>query len=361
MRTARSRVLIVGLKGNRQGTEMAVDNFVRAVNGRVSFDYLLHEEPAFDGCRLPGNRAFMIPRKGHNPLRYRHELNKLFDDHSGEWSAVWLNTGNLANIDSLVMAKRYEVPRRILHAHSDTWLGGARQVAMTKANARRALSLTTDRWACSEGAGKLFFGDSPFTLVPNAVPFERYAYSEEDRSAIREKLGLEGRFVLGSVGALVPRKNHKFLVRILPKIVARVPEACLLIVGEGTEEERLVGLAGDLGVVDRLILAGGQDDVPAFLSAMDAFAFPSLHEGLGLALIEAQANGLPVVASSACTRDVAITDNILFLDLEDEGSWIDGLCAADRANVNLNERAGLFDLSQEGDFLCDLFTNGVAC
>ena len=358
MSAVRGRILVVGLMGNRQGTEMAVDNFVRAVGGRVGFDYLLHEEPAFEACRLPGNRAFMIPRKSRDPLGYRKGLKRLFAEHSGEWSAVWLNTGNLANIDSLVLAERHGVPRRIVHAHSDTWLGGARQIAMTRVNRRRALSIATDRWACSEGAGRLFFGDSPYVFVPNAVSFERYAFCDDERGTVREELGLEGRFVIGSVGALIPRKNHAHVVHILPEIAKRIPEVCLLVVGEGQERDCLVELAEKLGVGERLVLPGGRDEVPALLSAMDAFAFPSIHEGLALALIEAQANGLPVVASSACTRDVAITDAIRFIDLEDGAAWVDALCSANRAQVRLNERSELFDLSREGDFLAELFSFG---
>lgn len=350
---------MAGLKGNRQGTEMAVDNFVRTVGDRVGFDYLLHEEPAFDGCRLPGNRAFVIPRKSRDPLGYRRGLKKLFAEHSGEWSAVWLNTGNLANIDVLVMAKRHGVPRRILHAHSDTWLGGKRQVVMTELHRRRALSLATDRWACSDGAGRLFFDDLPFTVVPDAIAFERYAFSADAREDARAELGLERRFVIGSVGALIPRKNHEHIVRMLPDLVARRPDACALIVGEGPERERLVELARDLGVFDRLVLAGGRDDVPALLSAMDVFTFPSVHEGLGLALVEAQANGLPVVASDACTRDVAISDAIRFVDLDDKAAWLDAVCAMGRADAHMNDRANLFDLSREGDYLTELFTSGA--
>lgn len=340
---------------------MAVDNFVRAVGGRVGFDYLLHEEPAFDGCRLPGNRAFTIPRKSRDPLGYRRSLKRIFSEHASEWSAVWVNTGNLANIDTFVMAERYGVRRRILHAHSDTWLGGRRQIFMTRANRRRALALATDRWACSDGAGSLFFGELPFTVVPDAIPFDRYTFSEDARRSVREELGLEGCFVIGTVGALIPRKNQRRIVSLLPAIAERVPDAHLLVVGEGQEHKNLSVLAERLGMGDRLRLVGSQEDVAPYLSAMDVFAFPSLHEGLGLALVEAQANGLPVVASSACTRDVTITDSIRFVDLEDGRAWVDDLCGSSRADVHLNDRADRFDLSREGDWLADLFICGVSC
>lgn len=349
---------MVGLKGNRQGTEMAVDNFVHAVSSRVSFDYLYHEEPVFDGCRLPGNRSFTIPRKSRDPLGYRRGLKSLFDEHAGEWTAVWLNTGNLANIDSLVMAERYGVPRRILHAHSDTWLGGRRQVAETRLHHRRAITLATDRWACSEGAGRLFFGDEDFVVVPDAIPLRRYAFSAAGRKRVRGENGLEGCFVIGSVGALVPRKNHAFLVRVLPGVMRRVPNVELVVVGEGGERTALESLAKALGVESHVHLVGSQEDVPAYLSAFDVFAFPSIHEGLGLALVEAQANGLPVVASSACTRDVAITDSIGYLDLSDEDSWISAIAGASRASVHMDkELASRFDLEMQSELLTRLFSS----
>lgn len=335
---------------------MAVDNFVHAVSHEVAFDYLYHEEPAFDGCRLPGNRSFTIARKGRDPLGYRQGLRRLFEGHAAEWSAVWLNTGNLANIDSLVMAERYGVPRRILHAHSDTWLGGRRQRIESELHRKRMLALATDRWACSQGAGRLFFGDEPFTIVPDAIPFKYYAFSPEERRRIRGEYGLEGCFVIGSVGALIPRKNHAFLVRLLPEVINYIPDARLMVIGEGEERAHLESLARNLGVNSRVVMPGSQEDVPAFLSAFDVFAFPSLHEGLGLALLEAQANGLPVIASSACTRDVAISDSIAYLDLVDEGSWVNRIVQGHRASVHLVDGlSSRFDLSQQAELLSHLF------
>lgn len=151
------------------------------------------------------------------------------------------------------------------------------------------------------------------------------------------------------------------ILSLLPAIAERVPGAHLLVVGEGQEHENLSVLAERLGMGDRLHLVGSQENVASYLSAMDVFAFPSLHEGLGLAMIEAQANGLPVVASSACTRDVAITDSNRFVDLEDGCAWVEGLCGSSRADVYLNDRAVRFDLSREGDWLADLFICGVSC
>lgn len=103
--------------------------------------------------------------------------------------------------------------------------------------------------------------------------------------------------LLGSIGALSPQKGHDLALRALASIPA---PARLVIVGEGEERARLETLARETGVAGRVTWAGFRPDVAALLPGFDLILAPSRHEGLGTAVLEAMAAGLPIVASRVC-------------------------------------------------------------
>lgn len=116
---------------------------------------------------------------------------------------------------------------------------------------------------------------------------------------------------------LVPRKGQDVLVRALPEVLRDVPDARLLIVGDGPDADRLRRLVRDHGLADRVILAGGHPHsaMPAFYAAADVFAMPSRSrrgglevEGLGIVYLEAQAAGLPVVVGRSGGAPDAVRD-----------------------------------------------------
>ena len=117
-----------------------------------------------------------------------------------------------------------------------------------------------------------------------------------DRTQMRTSFGFsDGDFVFMSAGQISVRKNHEVIIRALAKI--NNEKVKYLIVGFGEEQERLKKLVAELHLKDRVVFAGYRKDVKEILHAVDAFAFPSLQEGLPVALMEAMAAGLPVVCS----------------------------------------------------------------
>lgn len=117
-----------------------------------------------------------------------------------------------------------------------------------------------------------------------------------DKAAYRKTLGIaEGDFVLLSVGELSDRKNHRVILEAM-RILNR-PNLNYVIVGMGANEGMLKELAVQSGLQDRVFLLGYRQDIPELCNMSDAFAFPSIREGLGLACLEAMAAGLPAIAS----------------------------------------------------------------
>jgi glycosyltransferase involved in cell wall biosynthesis len=110
--------------------------------------------------------------------------------------------------------------------------------------------------------------------------------------------------VIGSLGRLTAQKGYDALVRALPSL----PGATLVLVGDGEERGALEALAAELGVADRLRITGWTADARRYLPTFDAFALPSLWEGMPLVLLEAMHDGLPVVATDVGSVAEAVTD-----------------------------------------------------
>ncbi|MGH7324221.1 MAG: glycosyltransferase family 4 protein [Candidatus Rokuibacteriota bacterium] len=135
-------------------------------------------------------------------------------------------------------------------------------------------------------------------VVPNGRDLSAYAPGR-DREAVRKELGLDaGTPLVGVVGRLEPQKGHRYLVDAWTKIVRELPDARLLIVGEGSLRTALEAQARARGVAGSLIFAGFRADVPRLLDAVDVVALPSLYEGLPLTAIEAAAMARPLVATA---------------------------------------------------------------
>jgi phosphatidylinositol alpha-1,6-mannosyltransferase len=129
-----------------------------------------------------------------------------------------------------------------------------------------------------------------------------------DGRPVRERYGLGDRPVVVCVSRLVERKGQDMLVRALPLIQREVPDAALLVVGDGPMREKVVRLAAELGVSRDVVLTGAIPwvDLPPYVAAGDVFAMPTRTskagfevEGLGIVYLEASATGLPVVAGSS--------------------------------------------------------------
>jgi len=139
------------------------------------------------------------------------------------------------------------------------------------------------------------------TVVPSGVDCERFRPpTPEERAGARGALGIsEGEFVISALGALEPRKGHRYLIEAIGLLVANAASLNVkcVIAGHGSirgELEREIAKAGCAG---RVTLTGRIDDPREVLWASDVLAMPSLKEGLGVAALEAMASALPVIAT----------------------------------------------------------------
>lgn len=132
---------------------------------------------------------------------------------------------------------------------------------------------------------------SRIVVVLNGIDLTRFTGGR--RSEVRAALGMGNEFAFLFVGRLVRQKGADLAIGA----IAQVPDASLYIVGEGHERRTLEDLTKRLSLGERVRFLGSRRDVPDILSAADAFVFPSRWEGFGIALAEACASGLPIIAS----------------------------------------------------------------
>jgi glycosyltransferase involved in cell wall biosynthesis len=147
-------------------------------------------------------------------------------------------------------------------------------------------------------------------LVPNGLDTAAYAPDAEVRDRARRSLELGDRFAWLAVGNLVEAKGYPDMLRAFAAALAAQPEAILLVAGGGRLEGELRRLAHEAGIEGALRILGRRTDVAELMQAADGFVMTSRWEGLPMALLEAGASGLPVVATDVGGSRDAVVDGV---------------------------------------------------
>lgn len=326
------KVLVFGITENPGGVESFLLNYYRKIDKtKIQFDFLCntHNKVAYeDELKILGSHVIHITMRSKNPLKYYKELNEFMKQHATDYQAVWVNVCSLANIDYLKVAKKYGVKKRIIHSHNSQNMDNWMRKVLHMINRYKIQKYATDFWACSEGAARWFYKknlQSKAVIIKNAIELDKIEFSEQKRSLIRNKYGIDDKFVVGNVGRLHFQKNQMFALEVMKCLVQKMPNCVLVLVGQGEDEKKLKQRARELNIQENIIFTGVQSDIGGYLSAFDLFLFPSVFEGLGIAGLEAQVNGLPVISSyGVIPEKLKLNDNFHFKKLEDGAeSWAD--------------------------------------
>jgi len=166
--------------------------------------------------------------------------------------------------------------------------------------------------------------DNRIELVYSGIDVYKFSkeFSDADIAKIKMYLGLSGKAVIGTIGRLSPVKGQKFFMQAMVEILKRRPDAGGLVVGSGPEGPSIKSLAMALGIDDRISFVDSVLDTREALAAMDVFVFPSVKEGLGIALLEALAAARPCIASRTGGIEDIIKDgeNGVLVEVGDAGA-----------------------------------------
>lgn len=299
---------------DRAGLETMIMNHYREIDrSQVQFDFLVHRPQRGeyeDEIEVLGGRIYRAPRLyPQHCLSYRSFMRRFFAEH--RYPVVHSHIDAMSAFP-LAMARGCGVPVRIAHSHSDA-VDRDLRYPIKEAARRKLPAIATHYWACSEAAGTFLFGKANLPkvhVVKNAIDLEGYRFNAETRAQMRAELGItESRVTVGHIGRFSAVKNHTFLVDVLAEMRREGTDAVLVLAGDGELRHEVERKVSSLGLDASVRFLGLRGDVPDVIQAFDALVFPSLREGIPLSLIEAQASGLPVLASDAVSADAVVLPN----------------------------------------------------
>jgi glycosyltransferase involved in cell wall biosynthesis len=178
--------------------------------------------------------------------------------------------------------------------------------------------------------------------LPNGVDTDHFRpLDPPGRAALRRGLGFPRGLLTLFTGRLAHQKGLDVLLRAWPRVLARCPQALLLLVGDGEARPELESLARTLGIAPTVRWLGARNDVAPYLQAADVYVFPSRGEGMPVALLEALAVGLPVVATDVeGVRELLTPSDVVPLDAPDRlAEAVVAALSSDRTSQGLEARA----------------------
>lgn len=155
-------------------------------------------------------------------------------------------------------------------------------------------------------------------VVNNGIDFSKFKFDKEVRNKTRQMLGIRAQdFVIGHVGRFTKQKNQIFLAELFASIAKEKQNVHLLLVGAGNDKTKIETYIKECDLEQKVTILSNRNDVSALMNAMDVFVFPSIFEGFGIVLVEAQAIGLRCVVSNAISKYACLTSNVNVLSLDD--------------------------------------------
>lgn len=338
------RVLQVFFALDSGGVSNYVMNLYREIDTeKIQFDFAMTggKQSLYDGEVLErGGRIFYFDPDKSLIVNLRTILREKGPFHAVH-SHVFFYSGLV-----LAEARKARVPVRIAHAHN-AHTGEPRSPArlVYEAGMQGLIHLhATHLLGCSEKACRYVFGkgvmrDPRAAVIPDGIDCARFAFDPLERERVRQEYGLTDRFVIGHVGHFNPAKNHEKILAVFREVCRRRENASLLLVGEGELEADIRNRAAEMGIIEKVVFAGAHKNVERYYQAMDVFLFPSRYEGFGMAMVEAQANGLACLASEVVPRETNVDGRAVYLSLEEKDSiWADRLLQAPARSAEAFEK-----------------------
>lgn len=327
-----------------------IENFIINVNRYVDktnyrFDYIVHKKDKNfyeDEVNSLGGKIYRLPNKSKDFIEYR----KQFIEVAKNYNIIHIHSVYAFTFFETYWAKKMGV-KVILHSHNSSASFKRKMLHYTLKNSQdRYIDL---RLSCSSAATKWMFrkrNQNKTVYIRNGFDIQKYRFNKLSRDELREFYNIgEKNIVLGNTSRFSAQKNPLFTIDIFNKLYLNDDRYRLVLVGEGDLKKEIENKIKELKLIDVVKVIDGVKNVEDYLSMFDLFIFPSLYEGLGISLLEAQINGLNCLISQNIPEEAMILKKKIFiLSNEHIEEW--QTCIL---NINFNE-SRLVSLEEFQDF-----------
>ena len=311
--------------------------------------------------------VYYIGYKKNKILKQLYCINNLYNllkEHQYDCVHIHADVANKLLVPGIA-CNIARVKKIILHSHASSVDGKKRWMKyIYHWICRNLLKYTaTDFVSCSDLASQWMFPNIDAHRVKkinNGVRLNQFRFNTVIRQEVRNRLGIRDCFVIGHVGRFAYQKNHEYLIDVFAKVKKIVPSAILLLVGEGDLRNVVEQKVISLGLINDVIFYGISYNVSELFQAMDVFLLPSHFEGLPIVGVEAQAAGLPVLFSSAITKEAKLINEVYYLPVDERSKdmWVKQIVELQRHRrydtYSELERCG-FDIHQTVEELMNLY------
>ncbi|MCS0826128.1 glycosyltransferase family 1 protein [Cytobacillus firmus] len=330
------RVLHIVSSMGRGGAESLIMNIYRMIDrSEIQFDFITHSEGEEDydkEIKLMGGRIYRIASLGTaGPINYMKSLVKVMS--ANNYAAIHAHTDYQSGFPALA-AKICGISTRICHSHSNNWSKNNSFKAMLVLRVLQTMIKfsATKYCSCSEEAAKFLFGEKNVSVVQilkNGINVNEYTnIDNSSRIQVLEELQLpEDAKVIGHVGRFSESKNHIFILKVLKKLLETDPSFIAILIGDGPLRKVIEEKAEKMGLSENIKFLGVRTDIPRLMKSFDIFFFPSLFEGFGIVMLEAQSTGIPCIASSSVPKSTDMGLGLVqYLDLDGNlDSWVNAV------------------------------------
>lgn len=325
----KKRLLCIIGNMNAGGAETFLMKMYRSIDrSKYQMDFCINtNNECFyeDEIKTLGGKIYRISAKSQSIKLFKNGLSDCIK--SGNYKYVLRITSSAMGFMDLKIAKK--AGAKICSARSSNSNDGK----SIKAKAAHVLGKLLYRKyadvkiAPSDLAAKYTFGKKAYRrgevhILHNALDLNVYSFDEQTRNHIRKEFSISDNVkIIGHVGRFMSQKNHSFLLDIFNEIHKQNQNTVLMLVGKGELEDKIKEKIKALNLEDSVIFTGVRSDIPALLSAMDVFVFPSFYEGMPNTVIEAQATGLPCLIADTITKEANVTGLVRYMPLKAPEEW----------------------------------------
>lgn len=367
------RVLCILSCMNAGGAETFLMKIYRQLDRdkfQMDFCINIYDEGYYDKEILElGGKIYHIPSKSENFKEFKIQLSNLIK--KGKYETVLRITSNAMGFLDLKIAKKAGAKLCIVRSSNSNDPAGvklklAHRLGKVLYGKYVDVKIAPSDLAAIYTFGKKAYKNGDVNILHNALDLDVYKYDLNGRKFVRDELGVADTDILcGHIGRFSKQKNHKFLLDVFSEICKVEKNYKLVLVGKGELEDWVKEYCRKKNIYEKVIFVGIRRDIPAILSAMDIFVFPSLYEGMPNTVIEAQATGLPCIISDTITKEVVLTDLVTMKPInKDTKIWSDSIIEMAKKKEDVNRNKFVNDMRRGGYDIKDCvhqFVNIIFC